>query len=56
LIFDKYPLLTNKYFNYLKLKKAYEIITDLSLSNEERDNLLLNLKEEKCHSDYISPV
>jgi hypothetical protein len=55
-IFDKYLLLTSKYFNYIKFKKAYEIMTNLNLSNEEKDILLLKLKDEKKPKEYISPV
>ena len=55
-IFDKYPLLTNKNFDYLKFKKAYKIMTDLSISNEKKDALLLTLKCQKKPKNYISPV
>jgi LAGLIDADG endonuclease len=55
-IFDKYPLLTSKQFNYLKFKKAYFIMTDDKLSKEEKNNLLFKLKDEKKPEDYISPV
>jgi hypothetical protein len=55
-IFDKYPLLTSKHFHYLKFKKAYGILTNLELSKEDRDELLLKLKDEKMPFSYISPV
>ncbi len=55
-IFDKYPLLTSKYFNYLKLKKAFDILNDTSLNKVEKDKLLFALKEESIPQDYISPV
>jgi len=55
-IFDKFPLLTSKYFDYIKFKKAYFIMIDLKLSKEEKDNLLLKLKEEKKSYNYISPI
>lgn len=55
-IFDKYPLLTSKQYNYLKFKKAYFIMTDNNLSREEKNNLLFKLKEEKKPQDYISPI
>lgn len=46
-IFDKYPLLTSKYFDYIKFKKAYFIMIDSKLSKEEKDNLLIKLSDEK---------
>ena len=55
-IFDKYPLLTSKYFNYMKFKKAYEIYTNSEISNEEKDELLLKLKNKVLPINYISPV
>jgi LAGLIDADG endonuclease len=55
-IFDKYPLLTSKQFNYLKFKKAYFIMADNKLSKEEKDNLLFKLKDEKVPQDYISSI
>ena len=55
-IFDKYPLLTSKQFNYLKFKKAYFIMTDGKLSNDEQNDLLFKLKDEKIPQDYISPI
>jgi hypothetical protein len=55
-IFDKYPLLTSKYFSYQKFKKAYEILENPNLSTKEKDNLLLNLKSEQMPRYYISPA
>jgi len=55
-IFEKYPLLTSKYFDYLKFKKAYEIITNLNLSSEEKNNLLFMLKNNEKPKDYVSPI
>ena len=53
-IFDKYPLLTNKYFDYIKFKRAYEILADNNISYQEKDILLLELKNQKKPQDYIS--
>lgn len=55
-IFDKYPLLTSKYFNYLKLKKAFNILNDNSLSKLEKDKLLFSLKKETVPINYTSPA
>mgnify|MGYP002349717168 FL=1 len=55
-IFDKYPLLTSKYFSYLKFKKAYEILENSNLSTQDKDNLLLELQKEQMPLDYISPA
>jgi hypothetical protein len=53
-IFDKYPLLTSKRFDYLKLKKAYDILEDKSLSKEEKDKYLFQIKKENTPIIYIS--
>jgi len=55
-IFDSYPLLTNKYYDYIKFKKAYNILSDLNIDNEEKDKLLSILKKEKIPEEYISPA
>lgn len=55
-IFDNYPLLTSKYFDYLKFKKALAILKNLGLTKEERDIKLLNLKNSKVPHEYKSPV
>lgn len=55
-IFDNYPLLTSKYFNYLKVKEAYYILEDTNLTKIKRDELMLNLVKTVPSSDYISPA
>jgi hypothetical protein len=55
-IFDKYPLLTSKCFNYLKLKKAFNILNDTNLNKIEKDKLLFTLKEESIPQEYKSPA
>lgn len=53
-IFDKYPLLTSKFFDYIKLKKAYSILENTTLSKNEKDQFLLELKKDIVPSNYIS--
>jgi hypothetical protein len=55
-IFDKYPLLTTKYFDYVKLKKALVILNNTSLSKEDKNIKLLAIKNSNANSDYISPA
>jgi len=53
-IFDKYMLLTSKYFDYIKFKRAYLIMTNLNITNKERDYLLLELIKDKKPNNYVS--
>ena len=55
-IFDKYPLLTSKYFDYVKLKKALIILNNVNLSKSDKDIKLLNIKNSKVDVNYISPA
>lgn len=55
-IFDKYPLLTSKQFNYLKFKEAFAILSDPTLSNSEKDTLVSNIVNRELPADYISPI
>nr|QBM31544.1 hypothetical protein [Arthrobotrys musiformis] len=54
-IFDKYPLLTSKQFNYLKLKQAFYVLEDSSLTKDEKDKKLFALKTQSIPDNYISP-
>jgi hypothetical protein len=54
-IFDKYPLLTSKYFDYIKFKKAFAILKDLSLNKQEKNTKLLEIKNSKVGVGYVSP-
>jgi LAGLIDADG endonuclease len=53
-IFDNYPLLTSKQFNYIQFKKAYYILTDIQLSHEKKNELLFKIKSEVIPQNYIS--
>ncbi len=55
-IFDKYPLLTSKYFDYLRFKKALYILNDISLTKENKDLKLLKLKDSELPCNYKSPA
>ena len=55
-IFDKYPLLTTKYFNYLKFKEAHQVLSDKSLSLTDRDVRMTNIINSRPPVNYISPA
>jgi hypothetical protein len=55
-IFNKYPLLTTKYFNYLKFKEAYRILEDTTLTKTQQDELMFNLVKSLPSLGYISPA
>ena len=55
-IFDKYPLLTSKHFNYLRLKKAFFILNNSNLTKDEKDKQIFALKNESIPTNYISPA
>ena len=55
-IFDKYPLLTSKYFNYELFRQAAFIFNDKNISLSERHLLLSELKLKKMPEIYISPA
>lgn len=53
-IFDKYPLLTSKEFNYIKFKKAYAILEDNNLTTLEKNNQIEILINTQIPENYIS--
>ena len=55
-IFDKYPLLTTKYFDYVKLKKALAILNNINLSKEDKNAKLIDIKNSKVDLNYVSPA
>jgi Cytochrome C and Quinol oxidase polypeptide I/LAGLIDADG endonuclease len=55
-IFDKYSLLTTKYFDYVKLKKALLVLNNGSLTKQQKDVELLAIKNFKANNNYISPA
>jgi hypothetical protein len=55
-IFDKYPLLTIKYFDYIKLKKALSILNNTTMTKEEKNIKLLAIKNSRPNNNYMSPA
>jgi hypothetical protein len=55
-IFNKYPLLTTKYFNYLKFKEVYRILEDTTLTKSQQDELIFNLVKSLPSFGNISPA
>ena len=55
-IFDKYPLLTSKMFNYDRFKQAYYVLENDNLTKDEKNNKLFILKNKTIPQNYISPV
>jgi hypothetical protein len=55
-IFDKYPLLTSKYYNYDLFKQAALILNNNSISKEQKHNLLSELKIKVRPENYMSPA
>lgn len=55
-IFEKYPLLTSKQFNFERFKKAFYILNNNNLSSLEKNSKLNELKLLKINSSYISPI
>lgn len=53
-IFDKHSLLTSKQFDYLNLKKAYDILENKNLSKDEKDKCLLEIKKKPLPKGYVS--
>jgi hypothetical protein len=55
-IFDKFPLLTTKYFYYQRLRLVYSILEDSTLSLSERDRLALDCLNREPGPHFISPA
>jgi len=55
-IFDKYPLLTTKQFNYDKFKRFHAILSNNSLTKSEKDVLIFEIVNTLLPIDYISPA
>nr|YP_025836.1 intronic ORF at intron 1 of cox1 [Moniliophthora perniciosa]AAQ74280.1 intronic ORF at intron 1 of cox1 [Moniliophthora perniciosa] len=55
-LFDKYPLLTSKHYNYDLFKQAAFILTDTSISTADKHISLTKLKSKVRPDNYISPA
>ena len=55
-IFDKYPLLTTKHFDYLRFKKAFYVIKDTNFTTHQKSDKLFSLKDSRVPQGYISPI
>jgi hypothetical protein len=55
-IFDKYPLLTKKFFNYNKFKEAFNILENINLSFKEKNELIEKLILIKPDINDINPI
>lgn len=52
----KYPLLTSKYFDYIKFKRALVILNNISYNKQEKNIKLLAIKNSIIDNQYISPA
>lgn len=55
-IFNKYPLLTSKYFDYVRFKKALYILNKDNIDKEQKYKELMVLKNSKKGDNYLSSV
>lgn len=54
-IFEQYPLISSKHFNYIRFRTALEILENKSLSIDTRNDLLDKLRLQSLPMDYVSP-
>ena len=55
-IFDKYPLLTSKQFNYIKFREVLFILNTNDLPKNDKNEKITYIKETKLPENYISSV
>lgn len=54
-IFEQYPLITSEYFNYLNFIQALEILEDNSISIQQQNILLDEIKMKTIPLNFVSP-
>ena len=55
-IFNNFPLLTSKYYDFLMFKQAVLILNNKNIQAEQKDIFLINLKNNIKPENYISPA
>lgn len=55
-IFDKYPLLTNKEFDYNQFHDAILIFNNSSISNMDKHYQIKNILNKQMPKNYVSSV
>ena len=55
-IFDKYPLLSSKYYNYIIFKECINIYTNEDMGKEEKIGNIKNIKNKEIPINYKSPI
>ena len=55
-VFNNFPLLTNKYYDFLMFKQAVLILNNKNFKAEQKDIFLTNLKNKIKPENYISPA
>ena len=55
-IFDKYPLLTSKSFNYTRFKEAHSILENKNIATAAKNDIIEELLSVELPSNYISPA
>lgn len=55
-IFDTFPLLTSKYFNYIKFREAILIINNNDFTKEQKYNIISKIKLRVIPANYYSPA
>ena len=55
-IFDKYSLLTDKYFYFLKFRKAYTLLENTELTKDQKDIIVSDLVKEDYFEGRNTPV